>query len=203
MSPRAYRMGRRELAVETTRQRMVEAACRLLESAAFNDFTVDAVAYAADVSRMTVYNQFGSKVGLLEAIFDWVAERGEVSRLGEAAAAPDPDLGLTLFVQASCLLWASNRAVLRRLTALAALDLDFDAVLRRREERRAGAARRLLAGLPESSEAGYGVDREVVVQRLLALTSFSTVDALMGMDGDPSAAAQLVERIVRSAIAGD
>jgi len=91
MSPRPYRLGLRETAVEATRGRIIEAACELLASGGFGAFTIDTVARVADVSRMTVYNQFGSKAGLLEAIFDWVAERGDVRRLGEAAGHPDPD----------------------------------------------------------------------------------------------------------------
>ncbi len=61
---------------------------------------------------MTVYNQFGSKAGLLEAIFDWVAERGNVRRLGDAASDPDPRAGLSRYIRACCALWSPDRAVL-------------------------------------------------------------------------------------------
>ncbi len=54
-----------------TRTPILQAACQLLASGGFSAFTIDTVARAADVSRMTIYNQFGSKAGLLEAIFDW------------------------------------------------------------------------------------------------------------------------------------
>ena len=225
MSPRPYRLGLRETAVEATRERIIEAACELLASGGFGAFTIDTVARAADVSRMTVYNQFGSKAGLLEAIFDWVAERGDVRRLGEAAGHPDPDEGLALFVHACCALWASNRAVQRRLVGLAAIDPDFEAALSSREERRAGPVRALLTrlsvppvppppasrGTPPTArgrdEAGggglqgapQGGGLEAAVQRVMAVTSFSSVDALAG-DADPLAVVELVQSLVRCAL---
>ena len=74
-----------------TRAQIVAAARSLLggeESAA--RFSVDAVARAADVARMTVYHRFGSRAGLLEVIFDDLAERGEIAtRLPAALAQPD------------------------------------------------------------------------------------------------------------------
>jgi len=168
--------------MEATRARIVEAACRLLASGGFGVFTIDTVARAADVSRMTVYNQFGSRSGLLEAIFDWVAERGQVRRLGEAADLPQ-------FVRACCALWTSNRTVHRRLVGLAAIDPDFGAALAGRERRRAESARALLAGCTEAA-----------VRRVLALTGFASVDALAGAD-DPLAAADLVQALVERALA--
>lgn len=216
MSPRPYRLGLRETAVEATRGRIIEAACELLASGGFGAFTIDTVARAADVSRMTVYNQFGSKAGLLEAIFDWVAERGDVRRLGEAAGHPDPNEGLALFVHACCALWASNRAVQRRLVGLAAIDPDFEAALSSREERRAGPVRALLNRLSESPvpprpasrgtpamargrDAARGAGLEAAVQRVMAVTSFSSVDALAGA-GDPLAVVELVQSLVRCAL---
>ena len=210
MSPRPYRLGLRETAVEATRGRIIEAACELLASGGFGAFTIDTVARVADVSRMTVYNQFGSKAGLLEAIFDWVAERGDVRRLGEAAGHPDPDEGLALFVHACCALWASNRAVQRRLVGLAAIDPDFEAALSGREERRAGPVRALLTRLsippppasPGTPPTGRGRDHgglEAAVQRVMAVTSFSSVDALAGA-GDPLTVVELVQALVRCAL---
>ena len=204
--------------MEATRVRIIEAACELLASGGFGAFTIDTVARAADVSRMTVYNQFGSKAGLLESIFDWVAERGDVRRLGEAAGHPDPDEGLALFVRACCALWASNRAVQRRLVGLATIDPDFEAALSGREARRAGPVRALLTRLsiPSSSLPRPGVPAkpasrgggvgggglEAAVRRVMAVTSFSSVDALAGA-GDPLAVVELVQALVRCALDHD
>jgi AcrR family transcriptional regulator len=53
-------------------------------------FSLDAIAKAADVTRLTVYNQFGSRRGLLEAVFDDIARRGRLHRLNDAMAESDP-----------------------------------------------------------------------------------------------------------------
>lgn len=66
MSPRPYRLGQRQAATEKTRARIISAARELLmESTGYTGFSIDAVARQADVARMTVYHQFGSKIGLL------------------------------------------------------------------------------------------------------------------------------------------
>lgn len=203
MSPRPYRLGLREAATKATRDRIIEVACHLLSSGGFGAFTIDTVAGAADVSRMTVYNQFGSKAGLLEAIFDWVAQRGDVQRLGDAAAHPDPEEGMALFVRACCALWASNRNVHRRLVGLAAIDPDFEAALSRREERRAGPVRALLTFMSERDGRPASGQVEAALQRVMALTSFATVDALAGPRSDPRAVAGLVVALVRCALEPD
>ena len=200
MSPRQYRLGLREAAREATRSRIIEVACQLLASGGFGAFTIDTVAGAADVSRMTVYNQFGSKTGLLEAIFDWVAQGGDVQRIGDAAGHPDPQEGLALFVRACCALWASNRKVHRRLVGLAAIDADFESALSRREERRAGPVRAVLAFMSERDGRPESRQLETALQRVMALTSFGTVDALAGPDGDPVAVAEVVLAQVRCAL---
>jgi len=201
MSPRAYRLGLREATVEATRTRILEAACQLLASGGFGAFTIDTVAHAADVSRMTVYNQFGSKTGLLEAIFDWMAQHGGVQRLGEAANHPDPEAGLALFVRGCCALWASNRDVHRRLVGFAAVDPDFEAALLAREQRRAGPVRALVTRLSERDRHPAPNQVETAVQHLMAVTSFATIDALAGPHGDPQAVAELVTALARCALA--
>src|ERR671934_724490 len=91
MSPRPYRLGQRRVAAEQTRARVIAAARELLmASGGFAGFTIDAVARQAGVARMTVYYQFGSKAGLLEALFDDLASRGGVAQLRAAFSRPDP-----------------------------------------------------------------------------------------------------------------
>src|SRR5207244_3156935 len=71
MSPRPYRLGGRQGAIEKTRKRVLRAARDLLAVRGGADrFSIDAVARRAGVARMTVYHQFGSRRGLLEALFD-------------------------------------------------------------------------------------------------------------------------------------
>ena len=91
MSPRPYRLGQRRLAADRTRARIVAAARALLTAeGGLAGFTVDAVARQASVSRMTVYYQFDSRAGLLDALFDDLAARGGLDQLAAAFGLPDP-----------------------------------------------------------------------------------------------------------------
>src|SRR5580704_11002898 len=90
MSPRPYRLGQRQVAIDETRARVIAAARELLVSAEPGRFSIDAVAQKADVSRATVYYQFGSKAGLLEALFDSLGATGGMTGLSDAFRLDDP-----------------------------------------------------------------------------------------------------------------
>ena len=93
MIPRAYHSAVRDEAAEKTRGRILAAAIKHLRAKGAGGFSLDAVAQKAKVTRLTVYNQFGSRRVLLEAVFDDYAMRGGLTRLGEVMAAPDPRAG--------------------------------------------------------------------------------------------------------------
>src|ERR1700736_1193195 len=98
MSPRPYRSESRQAAAGDTRARILGAARALLSTEGPPNFTIDAVAARADVARMTVYYQFGSKAGLIAAISDDLAERGGIGNLPKAFMVPDPRAGLEVLV---------------------------------------------------------------------------------------------------------
>src|SRR2546421_9734761 len=97
MSPRPYRLGQRQVAADESRSRILRAAREQLEKEA--SFSLDAVARRADVARMTVYYQFGSRRGLLEALFDDLAARGGVPPIPSAVPEPGPLAGLGPLVE--------------------------------------------------------------------------------------------------------
>src|SRR5438874_7970293 len=132
MSPRPYRLGQRQVATDETRARVLAAARDQL--AKETSFSIDAVARRADVARMTVYYQFGSKRGLLEALFDSLAARGGLRGLPSTFRQTDPRVALDGLIDVFARFWSSDRLVLRRLRAMAALDPELDEVLRRSEE---------------------------------------------------------------------
>ena len=47
----------------------------------YSRFSIETVARQADVARMTVYHQFGSKLGLLEALCDSLAASGGMEQI--------------------------------------------------------------------------------------------------------------------------
>src|SRR5438876_6784955 len=123
MSPRTYKIENRRAAAEQTRSRVLEATRKLIMASSVPP-SIDAVAALAGVARMTVYYQFGSKTGLLEALFDDLARRGLVERL-RASFGREPVEALGQFIAAFVGFWASERVVIRRLRSLVGLDPDI------------------------------------------------------------------------------
>lgn len=85
MSPRAYRMDRRELAREETRRRIVEATARLHGERGVLGTSWRDIAREADVSVATVYAHFPSLDELLPACGRLVMERARPPRPEDAA----------------------------------------------------------------------------------------------------------------------
>jgi AcrR family transcriptional regulator len=116
MSPRPYRLGQRQAATEQTRARILSAARALLMSSdGYSRFSIEAVARQADVARMTVYHQFGSKIGLLEALCDSLAVSGGMEQMATAFRQPDPLDALNQYLLVFSRFWDVDRGVLRRL----------------------------------------------------------------------------------------
>src|SRR3981189_3373559 len=97
MSPRPYRSPRRAAAATKTRARLLAAAAAILGApAGIGGFSLEEVARKAGVTRLTVYNRFGSRRALLEAVFDERAARGGLHRLRQGLGASDSPLGMFL-----------------------------------------------------------------------------------------------------------
>jgi AcrR family transcriptional regulator len=154
-------------------------------------FTVDAVARRADVARATVYYQFGSKTGLLEAVCDDLADAGGLAELARVFTNPASDAAIDGFITAFAGFWAADRIVMRRLRALAALDPDVGLVIAARDQRRREGLVILVGRLPASTAAAA----EQTVQLLYTLTSFETFDTLAGPDQDLAYALPIVIRL--------
>jgi AcrR family transcriptional regulator len=181
MSPRPYQLGKRQDQIDESRQRVIDAARTLLaEATSYAAFTVDAVAKRADVARATVYYQFESKTGLLEALCDALADAGQMSDLASAFMKPDPVEAMCTFFTCFGRFWDVDRLVLRRLRALAALDQEVGVVLSGRDERRRSGLEVLVVRL--SDQHLLVVDTDLAVRMLYTLTSFETFDALAAAD---------------------
>jgi AcrR family transcriptional regulator len=178
LSPRPYRLGKRQEGVDETRERILEAARRLLKGDGYAQFTLDTVAREADVSRATVYYQFGSKAGLLEALFDDLAVRGRMTDLAGAFQEADPLAALDRFIGVVTRFYASDRILLRRLRGLAAMDPDFARGIRGRDERRRKGLTVLLGRIAERHGRQGEMDIERALDVLHTLTSFETFDNL-------------------------
>lgn len=176
MSPRPYQLGKRQGQIDRSRQRVIGAARSLLaEASTYTAFTVDAVARRSDVARATVYYQFESKTGLLEALCDDLAEAGQMAGLAAAFTNTDPAGALREFIACFGRFWAADRMVMRRLRALGALDPEVGAVIAGRDERRRAGLHMLVGRLSDQDLTTVEPSRAVTL--LYAITSFETFDA--------------------------
>jgi AcrR family transcriptional regulator len=174
MSPRPYRSQSRRAGSEKTRERIIDAAMDILSSEdGLAAFSAEAVARRAGVARMTVYYQFGSRGGLLEAAFDAQAARRGLSAIAEAFRTADPAEGILVLVRTFCRFWSSAPPAMQRLHWAAGLDPEIEERIRARNERRRQALRGLIDKLVAGGRLDAGKSGDVV-DRLFVLTSAST-----------------------------
>lgn len=194
---RPYASAKREAKAAETRARLIAAATGLLREPGGAALSLESVAAAAGVTRLTVYNQFGSRRGLLEAVLDEVASVGGLLAIAEAMQAADPRETLARMVTVFCGFWSSN-AGLTGLYAAAGADPELAQSLTARNARR----RELLAVLV----ARYG-DRAPEAQRdvvdlLFALTGFPMYQSLRGEDRSAEAVATLLAPLCDRVLTG-
>jgi AcrR family transcriptional regulator len=179
LSPRPYQMAQRKAAGDETRDRILAAARELLLAEDFSDFTMEAVARSADVSRLTIYYQFDSKAKLLEALYDYIARRGRMDQLAEVFRTGNDAVSLLHnFIRVFAVFWASDRNVIRRLHGLGTIDAEIGRGLRARNERRRQGLKVVVDLYSHKYLPFTPVEEPIVIDSLHMITSFETFDAL-------------------------
>jgi AcrR family transcriptional regulator len=197
MKKRAYVSSVRSEAAAEKRDRVIEAAANLLrEDASIARFSLDTVAKAAGVTRLTVYNQFGSRRGLLEAVFDNIARQGGLHEIADAMAMPDPLLALDRVIEIFSSFWARDAAI-GRLHEAMATDPEFAEALLERNERRRKLARMLVGRLVAKTASRRA--REDAVDMIFALTSYPMF-AMLNQGRSTGEVRQLVQTACRAAV---
>src|SRR5882757_7900363 len=200
MSPRSYNSPGRDVAASQTKERIVAAATAILGSAkGVEDFSLEAVAKAAGVTRLTVYNQFGSRRAVLEAVFDAVAVRGGLHRLAEAMTAPDPHDALARIVTIFCDFWSFDPGALGLLHAVGSSNPEFAESVGARNERRrkllTGVIRRIAEAAPLQHAPLRPTAQRDLVDVLFALTSFAFFAHLTTEGRSAEAACRMVQEL--------
>lgn len=199
--PRPYKLGQRQVAADRTRAKILAAVRNLLAAeGGVAGFTMEAVAREAGVSRMTVYYQFESKTKLLEAICDDLAARGGMEQMGTVFACPDPFDALDTLVGVFARFWGSDRRLVRRLHGMAALDPEFEDVIRAREGRRREHLRVLVRRVAERHGRPAPEALDETVEVLWSLISFEMFHALAGPDRGFEDVVPQIRRLARAAL---
>jgi AcrR family transcriptional regulator len=121
MEPRSYRLGRRQAAVDRTRAAIISTARELVTTGNRQSISVGAVARQAGVSRLTIYNRFGSRAGLLQAVLD---DARHYTPAPSAREIDDPRERLRRRIADSCARWASDPSLFRHLPELGLVEIE-------------------------------------------------------------------------------
>ncbi|HSS93621.1 MAG TPA: TetR/AcrR family transcriptional regulator [Candidatus Dormibacteraeota bacterium] len=176
--------GKRQAGVDRTRAAVLAAARELVASGGSASLTVGAVARKAGVSRLTIYNRFGSRSGLLRAVAG--EAHGRTVPSAANGVAKDPVDELRDRITAACSVWSSEPALFRALAA-ASSGGESSALKDRSLAERLAVADQLRPGCSlKEAEDVIGV-----------LTSFAVFDRLH-QDGRRSSAA-VAEMLMRLA----
>lgn len=198
MSPRAYNMEKRQAVASETRTRILEAARHLLSSESETDLSMEAIARRADVSRLTLYYQFNSRTGLLESLYDYLANRGNMRRMPEVFHEPDPTVAIEKLVSIFVGFWSSDPVALRRLRAMAILDPEISEGIHARDARRAHIAREILKRMAAVGKKKFTDEQlRITADVISMLTGFATYDALASTGHSQKQIIAIITRLAR------
>ena len=187
MSPRGYRLGRRHEAVGQTRSAILSAARRLVTEVG-PEASVGKVAELAGVSRITVYNQFGSKARLFETLATELA-KGSAGPAGLEAES-DARERLRQRIAQSCSAWASDPDLYRQLQGRRPWKGD-----------ESEPDRALAEKLADSDQLRPGCSIKEAEDVIGILTSFPVFDRLhKGGRRTPNAVAEILMRMASTVI---
>jgi AcrR family transcriptional regulator len=170
-----------------TRQRIIDAALRLLAGSGYHEVSMEDLAKAAGVSRPTVYKHFDSKLALFRALQEDLALRGGLERVREARLHPDVLEALRGFLLENCRFFGRVGPVMRVARAAAWTDSEARQVA---EATYFAGRRQSVTELVARLEAEHGLDPAWpayrAVDAIMALSSFEAFDTLTTAQGRTS-----------------
>lgn len=193
---RPYELGKRLEQMGRTKAAVLAAAREHLEVGGMREFSMESLAKASGVTRQTIHNLFGTRTGVLETLFDQIARDSGMERMREVMTARDAGRMLDGFIEVFSTFWSRNWLLLKRIHGIAAIDPEFGQAIEARNQRRHGAAARVVERLGDRAE-GPGAER---IACLVAMTSFEFFDALAEASGSVEAARERLPGLIRRAL---
>ena len=165
--------------VRRTRANTIAAVRRQLIDGGYHQLSLERVAVDAGTTRMTIYRQFGTKLGLLEAVADDLADRADVAaRVEGAASIADAPAAFVALIGESCRFWGTDPALLRRLVSLAAVDPEAGSLIANRERWRYQHLAQITGRLAVERRISAQFTEPHAVATIAAVTCFPTCDEL-------------------------
>jgi AcrR family transcriptional regulator len=187
---RAYRQGRRAEARAETRARILAAAQELIPGAG-SSLPVTAIARHAGVAVQTIYDQFGSKGGLLIAVVNEVQRSvGLFEAFGRVFRSHDGEEAMRRMIDATVTFWGRAWPYLefllrsRRIDPVVGREMDFIDRLRNAHywaiAKRLEDEGRLRAGLTadQAADQAFALTMPTVYEELAVLHDASTSSAV-------------------------
>lgn len=176
---RPYTLGKRAVAAQATRDAILAAAKTVAAAHGLASLTIEAVADEAGVSRLTIYNHFESKPGLLEALAWTLFASADIARIRDARLHPDLDVALTSFLAENAQFFATIGSQGRTVLTAALGDPDLAAVI---EATYVAGRRTAVAALVErlaaSDRLARGWTPADAVTCLMVLTSLEAFETI-------------------------
>jgi AcrR family transcriptional regulator len=154
--------------------RVLEAAERLIADDAFHTATMDELAAAAGVSRATVFNRFGSKLGVLQALFTRAMEGPEMEAIRAGLETENPVESLDAVIEASCAIWESEGYIHEQLQAIVVLEPDASALIDEQREIQRAEIQGLVRRLAKAGALRPGLGEARAAAIIHMLTSLET-----------------------------
>ena len=182
-SGRRYPLISRRSSSGATEARILDVVDELVETAAFHRATVDDIAAQAGVAKATVYQHFGSKLGLIEALGARLEQDAGLGRVFRAMALPNPADALLATAREGVRFWCSHEALFTQLMALATVDphaLEFVGHENRQQQEH---LRQLAARLESDGKLRKGISADDAYAAILVANSFDTTKTLRARGG--------------------
>ena len=173
MASRSYTGARRRGSPESV-DRVLDAAARLIKDDAFNTATMEELAAAAGVSRATVFNRFGSKLGVLQALFNRSVEGPEMQAITEALAIENPVAALDAVIEAACAIWEAYGDVHLQLQSVGTLEPDATTLVDQQREQQRTEIEDLVRRLARAGRLRPGMSQTRAAATLHMLTSLES-----------------------------
>lgn len=173
------REGGRARGVQRTRKSILTAARQHLITVGYRNLSLERVARDADVTRVTIYRRFGSKLGLLDAVAEDLSQRaGLVAGVHAAAGLDDPVAAFRAMLSETCRFWNTDPDLVRRLVAVSAVDPEAHQVIGGRERWRFEQVAQFVTRLAEAGRLCAPFDSQRAGVVVGATTSFAACDDL-------------------------
>lgn len=190
MEPSGRRQENRTVLVAAVRERLLADG--------LSGLSFERIAETAGMTRKSVYNHFGSRAGLMEALMDDIGARAGFQGLAAVWAHEAPGDLLAAYFGELCRGWEADRDMFRLMIGLSAADPELGRAVLARVDRVRNGAEALTERLVASPGLAPGWTRDEAFGCVFALSVFTTYDAMRQGGLGPGAVAPRIADLARA-----